>query len=148
MKIPHWLAVGWLLLGLWACVPGTSPDIRPELIQVPDALPGAQIGTDPVLTVSYPAFRLYPDGAVLPDPAGLDALEALAGWLQKQPRISWQLSVWREGDGPEERARAQKRIELLHRFFERKGMNPALWAWRQGEASDVQLRLVAPTDSP
>lgn len=148
METARYLLTLCLTLGILACAPASPPkSLAPD---APPAaqLPGATIATGPPLAVAYPATSLFPDGAVLPDAGGLDALEALAKWLKESPTSRWRIAAWLEDETPESLARAEMRLTLLQRFMTRKGLNPDLWTWEVGAPGGDQLRLVTLPGSP
>jgi len=136
-----------LVLSLQACAPSIQSGLERPLLPPPD-LPGAEINYVLPLTIIYPAAAIYPSGAVLPDPKGLSHLEALASWLQKNSTARWQVQTWVESAGETAAARAEKRRQLLIRFFERKGLNVTAWEWQEGEPGGAQLRMTMVTDAP
>ncbi|MBW2689300.1 MAG: hypothetical protein JRC99_05155 [Deltaproteobacteria bacterium] len=106
-------------------------------------MPCTVVNSAEALTVSYPAESLYRNGAVLPKEEGLACLEALADWLKNAPTDHWQMIVSGEnGQGFDPLALADKRQELLQRFFSRKGVGQDGWSWQTVTEQDLQLQLL------
>ena len=106
-------------------------------------LPCTVVNSAEALTVSYPEESLYRNGAVLPKEEGLACLEALADWLKNAPTDHWQMIVSGEnGQGFDPLALADKRQELLQRFFSRKGVGQDGWSWQTVTEQDLQLQLL------
>lgn len=159
----HLLCAGILLTGLYACAtqpgdspptatspPRTAPPAQPPPQAVRSAeLPCATVETGPPQTIRYAADSLYQPAAVLPTEAGLACLEALAGWLKGGHNERWQANVSGEdGYGFAPQALAEKRRELLVRFFSRRGIAAQDWDWQAGGQSGVQLELRRATGLP
>lgn len=142
-----------LLAGLLACAPGPSretgptekerPAARPEKAAPLDfsALTGAEIIEGPPRQIVYRPGRLYRPGAVLPLPEGLDHLEALADWLSSTTQRRWLVTVNAQGEEGvvEAQLLAEKRKELLARFFLRKGVEQGGWQWQVGTDDSATL---------
>ena len=100
------------------------------------------------LKVVYTSPSIYRRGAVLPKMEGLACLDVLADWLISRPRNTWKLSVGSEtGTGFDSQALGDKRLELLQRYFLRKGIDTSGWKWQSGSRHH-QLRLDELKDSP
>ena len=136
-----------LVISLYACAPGIQPGLERPLLP-PSGLPGAEISTAPPLTIVYSGTAIYPAGSVLPDPEGLSRLESLALWLQGNSKVIWQVRTWLESTDPDASARAEKRRQLLARYFERKGLDVTRWDWKGGDAGGAQLSLTMVTGGP
>lgn len=95
------------------------------------------------LRVTYDAQSIYRKGAVLPKREGLACLDVLVDWLKNTPKIAWQVSVGGEGaTSIEALAVADKRQELMKRYFLRKGIDITGWTWQSVRSHDFgQLRL-------
>lgn len=139
--------VGLLLTFLTACsapggpaTPTTAPDTTPQ--KVASELSAAEITAGPPQTISYPPASLYRSGAALPDDDGLKALEELAQWLNRSPESRWQgqLAV-ADGDKEQSLALANKRIELLQRFFARQGLSLEQLNWKAEAIPGPDLEL-------
>ncbi|PLX86076.1 MAG: hypothetical protein C0614_04015 [Desulfuromonas sp.] len=147
MGIVRLALLSGLVISLYACAPSIQSSIERPLLPT-SGLPGAEISAGPPLKIVYPATAIYPAGSVLPDPRGLSHLEALATWLQGNSMANWQVRSWVESTDPTATARAEKRRQLLSRFFERKGLNVTRWDWQGGEPEGAQLSLTMVTDAP
>ena len=78
----------------------------------------------------------------MPTVEGLACLDVLADWLKSKSQTPWKVSVAGETQtGFEPQALADKRRELLQRYFLRKGIDTAGWEWQSIPRSKVQLRL-------
>lgn len=138
------------LTGLCACAPpaGETPIKPAAAVQTAD-LPCASVEQGPPLLVRYAADSLYRPAAVLPTEAGLACLEALSGWLKAARGERWQATVSGEGGyGFEAQAIAEKRRELLERFFLRQGIATQGWDWQIAPQPGAQLELRQATGSP
>ncbi|MDT8422046.1 MAG: hypothetical protein RQ754_16585 [Desulfuromonadales bacterium] len=98
------------------------------------------------VTVLYAAPSLYPSGAVLPKMEGLVCLDGLVDWLSGRQQIAWKVSVGGEtGASFDPQALANKRQELLQRYFLRKGIDTSGWTWLAApgrvNGREVQLQL-------
>lgn len=152
------LIIAGLLAGLSACAPPGGPGspalehalkAPPVVRSAPGAesLSGAQVENGPPIQIVYPAGTVYAPGAVLPSPEGLAHLEALAAWLQRQSLDGWQVTATPEEGNEMGRAVAAKRLELLKRFFKRKGLVIDTWEWQVVEDGGV-LRLIRLSAAP
>jgi hypothetical protein len=146
----------WVLIivssGLFcACTPAhqaTGPD-GTEIKTVPTIaayeLPCAEVRKrflGDTLTVLYTSQDLYRRGAILPTVEGLACLDVLADWLNNKSQITWKVSVGGEAQTSfDAQALADKRQELLKRYFLRKGIDTAGWEWQSISKHRVQLRL-------
>jgi hypothetical protein len=156
---------GWQVLGsilfavlLSACAApqqaGTPPAEpreapgKPSPVVATD-LPCAKVSSTGTLTVSFPAGSIYSAGAVLPKAEGLACLEVLTDWLKGVPRSNWRLTLSGEsGQGFDPLALAEKRSELLQRYFLRKGIATEGWQWQSAADQDAQLQLTELRDLP
>lgn len=98
------------------------------------------------LTVLYASQKLYRRGAVLPKKEGLACLEVLVDWLRSTPQTTWQVSVGGEtGTRFDPQALANKRQEMLQRYFLRKGIDTTGWTWQaiagRVNGREMQLQL-------
>jgi hypothetical protein len=139
--------VGLLLIFLTACsapggpaTPTTAPETTPQ--KIVSELSAAEVTAGPPQTISYPLASLYRSGAALPDADGLNALEELAQWLNRSPESRWQgeMAVV-DGDEEQSLALANKRIELLQRFFARQGLSPEQLTWKAEATTGPELEL-------
>ncbi len=105
-------------------------------------LPCAEIRNAEALTITYTSESLYQSGAALPKMEGLACLEVLADWLQTVPDRAWQINVGgEEGYGFDPHKLAEKRQELLERFFQRKGIETSGWLWQTTPDQKRQLQF-------
>lgn len=114
-------------------------------IEVP-VLPCAEVVRTDAVTIRYEGEKIYHGGSVLPSDEGLVCLEALADWLKGAPQSRWQVTSAGEADlGFDPQALADKRQELLQRFFARRGLQEQTMEWLTlaGQGPQLQLRLVA-----
>ncbi len=172
------LFAGLLLTGLYACATpsGTAPPTQtqtkatveapaprttqppsPRTTPAPAAITARQPGDLPCAVVEagvspvirYAADSLYRPAAVLPTETGLACLETLAVWLKAGSAERWQATVAGEdGHGFTPAALAEKRRELLERFFVRKGIAAQDWDWQTTAQPGAQLELRQVTGSP
>ena len=101
--------------------------------------------TDAV-TVIYASPSIYRRGSILPTKEGLSCLENLADWLKTLPPISWQVVVGGEPGTPFDSQKiADKRLEMLQRYFVRKGIDISPWIWERVtwkvNGRELQLQL-------
>lgn len=150
-RLPHGLRLlGFILASLlYACAAPQqqrAPDIdKAPALTAPD-LACAEIMPSEPLTIRYAVGAIYRQGAVLPTTEGLTCLDSLSAWLQRQGYPNWQVTVAGETDsGFDPEALADKRQELLGRFFNRKGIETAKWTWKTIASQEVQLQF---TTSP
>ena len=137
-----------LMNPLGAYCKAETSQVKP-FIKAP-VLPCAEIKkrfvTDAV-TVIYTSPSIYGRGSVLPTREGLSCLENLAGWLKTLSPISWQVVVGGEPGTPFNAQKvADKRLEMLQRFFVRKGIDTSSWVWEtvtwrvNGRVLQLQLK--------
>ncbi len=95
-----------------------------ELRNAAVALPGAEVGADEPLTIRYPGQVIFSKGAALPL-AGVGVLDPLVAFLVGHSASRWQGTVRAaSGVSPEyDQQLAQKRAELLGRYFESRGLS-------------------------
>jgi hypothetical protein len=138
---------------LFACAPPQqtvepaepSPAVTTPTVRVTD-LPCAEINNAETVTITYPSESLYKSGAALPKMEGLACLEVLADWLQTVPDRAWKINVGGEdGHGFDPQKLAEKRQELLQRFFQRKGIDTSEWQWQKVPAREIQLQFTGLT---
>lgn len=156
MRPANWISISFFVSLLLLSPTGQIPAAASELgqgaqkpnIPVPN-LPCVEVTkryqTDAV-TLVYIAETLYDQSAILPTQQGLDCLNKLAGWLKTLPHISWQVSVGGEPVAPfSPMAVAEKRKDLLLKFFQRKGLAMTDWSWQaitwRVNGQQIQLRL-------
>lgn len=145
----------WVLVIIPFCLtlacagpPGAEGATPGSLASVPE-LPCAETRKRYVadaLTVLYPAPNLYLRGAVLPKEEGLACLDVFTDWLKNMPSTAWQVTVGGEtGTRFDPQALADKRLELLQRYFQRKGVEMAGWTWQtvawRVNGREVQLQF-------
>lgn len=137
-----------LLGALCACgmLPGPSQTTAPPVATATppgvESLPCAVVSGGEDLEIGYPAESLYLGGAVLPKGEGLACLEVLADWLKRAPQARWQIVVRGEaGHGVEPLALADRRMELLKRFFARQAVATEAWQWQAEAGPGAQLEL-------
>jgi len=166
MKCWSLLGAGLLLINLSACAPpsDTPPTpvtaatkANPAVVSAKTVLPAkrlselpcALVESGPPQVIHYAAGSLYPPTAVLPSEAGLSCLEALAGWLKSGSGERWQVTVsGEEGSVFAAQALAEKRRELLERFFVRRGLAVQSWDWQYRTEPGAQLELRRATGLP
>lgn len=109
-------------------------------------LPGAQIEKSDGggVVIRYPEQVLFADGAALPFPGGRELLDPLCDLLLLQPTLPWQGTVRvTPGTGAGlEQALAEKRVELLTRYFARRGLPAGVPALHADVAAGAPLELV------
>lgn len=107
------------------------------------ALPGAVVERqETTLTIRYPDQVLFADGAALPFPGGRELLDPLSELLLL-PAAPWQGTV-RVAPGSafgQEAALADKRVELLTRYFARRGLPAGVPALRGEVAAGAPFEL-------
>jgi hypothetical protein len=109
---------------------GAAPGSLTTIPELPCAETRKRYVTD-ALTVLYPAPELYLRGAILPTKEGLACLDVFTDWLKNVPSTAWQVTVGGEtGTHFDPQALADKRLELLQRYFLRRGIDTASWTWR------------------
>lgn len=157
MRRLHRFALGLTLL-VAACVPpasvappasgsGTAPSVTAgRFAALLAALPGAVVAQQgDLLTIRYPDQVLFATGAALPFPGGRELLDPLSDLLLSLPDGAWQGTV-RVAPGTsfgQEQLLADKRVELLARYFNRRGL-PQGVPGLHGEVADgapLELRL-------
>jgi len=148
-----------LSLSLPACAPPPAP---PQVPAAPvldvaalrleaGALPGVVIGAGEPLRLEYPGEILFAAGAALPLPGGTALLDPLAEFLLTHPEVSWTGTLRAEtGISPEyDAALAEKRRELLERYFRNKGIaaERLKLSATAGAGAPFELVLLAPAQS-
>jgi hypothetical protein len=150
--------INWLLLLLLLTACAAPPLAREQVpaavapnagAAVPDlrlaaaALPGAEVGGAEPLTIRYPGQTLFTTGAVLPLAGGTWMLDPLAVFLAEAGASRWQGTVRAvTGVSAEyDLALAQKRAELLSRYFSRRGIGPDRLTLRAEAASGPAFEL-------
>lgn len=143
MNFWRYFLAGAALLALSACAGQTGTGSRTKPSVGLANLPCAEISQAEVMTIGYPVESLYRNGAVLPTEAGLACLEALANGLNGTTPGNWLVTVSGEdGYGFDALQLADKREELLQRFFARKGVATKGWQWQVTVGQGQQLQLV------
>lgn len=143
------MACSMLLLAACAA-PLEAPQALPAELLKAEAvsLPGLAADEGEQLVLRYPAGTLFAAGAALPLAGGEEMLPPLAEWLQSHPQSRWQLRVRGDaGISPEkDLALAQKRAELLERFFRNRGLGTDRLAFvvEAGPGDTLELRLSQP----
>lgn len=151
---PYRLASLSLLLLLTACLPQTPvpPPPDPAALQAQRltlleqrllALRGASVSRDGALSVSYPGEALFAQGAALPLPGGREVLDPLSDLLLALPEGGWQGTVRASGgdSAAYDLELAQKRAELLARYFRQRGLPAGVPALRAEAAPGAPLEL-------
>jgi hypothetical protein len=101
------------------------------------------------LTVIYASDSIYRRGAVFPKMEGLACLDVLTDWLSSSPQSAWYITVGGEFDTDfDPQSLANKRQELLQRYFLRKGIDTSKWKWQSMPRRRMQLKLDELKDSP
>lgn len=143
---PGKLFLTGILLSMLAACAAPQKAVKPVKQEAP-AVPAADLDcaeivqNDPLL-LSYPAGSIYQSSAVLPKVEGMACLDKLSAWLMRIPQKRWQVVVKGEPDTAfEPQALANKRLELLQRFFLRKGLETSGWEWLATIGQDGQLQL-------
>ncbi len=134
-----------LPLFLLACAaPGPPPTIADLRTQIA-SLPGAEIGAGPELALSYPGESLFASGAALPFPGGTELLNPLADLMAAFPAVHWTGIVRAHGNitPKDDQALAEKRLELLKRFFARRGIAGERLVLTAVAADGAPLQLTA-----
>ena len=131
MKLRLTLLLFPLLLLACAAPPPPAPPAAPEVRLDPAALrneaaalPGVDVAAAEPLTLSYPGAALFAEGAVLPLPGGTAVLDPLVAFLLAHPELHWAGTV-RSGAAASQTygaELAEKRLELLARFFRGRGV--------------------------
>ena len=150
----------WVLFTIFFCLFSASfPSARaagpsevaasdPPTIAAP-ALPCAEVKkrfvTDAV-TVLYTSQNIYRNGAALPKLEGMTCLEVLVDWLKSVPQVAWQITVGGVNSSSiDPQALANKRQELLQRYFYRQGIDTSSWSWQavawRVNGKEVELQL-------
>lgn len=149
MNLWRLIFAGVALLALSACAGQTGSSSRTKPAVGLANLPCAVINQTEAMTISYQVESLYRNGAVLPTEAGLACLEALANGLNGTIQVDWQVTVSGEdGYGFDALQLAEKRQELLQRFFIRKGLGTSSWQWQVSVAQGQQLEFIELTGTP
>jgi hypothetical protein len=146
-----------LALALGACVPSpppppAAPPIDPAALRRELALlPGASVGAGEPLSLSYPGEALFAAGAALPLPGGTAVLDPLARLLVAHPQLRWTGTVRAAGGvtADYDAALAQKRLELLERYFRNRGVggDRLTLSATAGEGAPLEL-TVTPAQPP
>lgn len=146
------VAAPWLLS---ACI--AAPEPRRLANPAPDQLrarlallPGAEVSGEGVIVVRYPGESLFASGAVLPLPGGAAVLDPLADLLRSFPQLRWQGTVraGTAGHGEYDLALAEKRTELLNRYFARRGVALEQLTLRPEASSGPSLELAPEVAQP
>jgi hypothetical protein len=121
------------------------PPVDQEALRVEmQNLPRAEVGDGGIV---YPQGFLFSPGAVLFYAGGPEALEPLAAFLLKHPRIRWQGTVRAESVVSEEQALALAtvRARLLQRYLQHKGLGAGRLSLsaEAGAGPDLALRQIA-----
>ena len=123
--------------------PGSSAAVTVPFL--PCAETSMRYTTD-AITILYPPPSLFSPGAVIPEIEGLNCLDVFVEWLRGQPPTPWRIAVGGDrGTSFDPQTLAEKRQELLQRYFLRKGVDTSDWTWTavswpiNGRA--VQLKL-------
>ena len=159
MNVRWWVLITLVFGLLCACAPVPQASGSSEEVAQTNApafaiaeLPCAEVRERYIgdkLKIFYTSQSIYWRGAVLPKKEGLACLDVFAEWLKSSPQNAWRVSVGGEsGTGVDPQALADKRLELLQRYFLRKGIDTAEWEWQSMTRSVVQLRLDEIRDSP
>jgi len=130
-----------------APVPSISVD---ELAARAQALPGAQVGINGDLQIRYPGETLFSAGSILPLARGEELLEPLADFLKSTEDRPWQVRVHAAtalGEAYDQRL-ADKRLELLQRYLQRRGVAVDGFDWQSSAGSDAPLVVRLPAASP
>jgi len=142
-----------LLLLACAAPPPPAPPAVPEVRVEPAslrseaaALPGVVVAGEEPLALHYPDAALFAEGAVIPLAGGTAVLDPLVAFIVAHPQLRWTGMVRAGGAQPPEYGAelAQKRFELLERFFRRRGVAAAQLQLQAevGEGVPFELTLV------
>ena len=144
-----------LSVSLFACVaPAPPPVVRDPAVlrRQMEALPGAAVGPDETLRVSYPGEVLFAQGAALPLPGGTAVLDPLAALLVSHSEARGRVTVRArtEISAEYDRSLAQKRAELLERYFRNRGIPEGRLSFttEAGDGPPLELTLETPGDQP
>lgn len=144
-----------LSASLFACAAPAPPPVARDpavLRQQMAALPGATVGPDETLTVSYPGEVLFAQGAALPLPGGTDVLDPLAALLVSHSESRGRVTVRAQtGISAEyDQSLAQKRAELLGRYFRNRGIPDGRLSItaEAGDGPPLELTLETPGNQP
>lgn len=142
----HWLMTLGVLF-LVGCAQMAPAPQEPEVVDMQQLqarlaqLPGAEMvaGEEP-LKVRYPAGSLFTVDSVLPLPGGVGLLSPLADVLKDYPDLQWQVGVSAATERGDDfnRSLAQKRLELVRRYFNKRGLDAS------GDNFSVDLAAEAP----
>lgn len=142
---------------LFACTASLRPAapsrqmIDPHLLRSRlTLLPGAEVSAGNPPVVRYPGDSLFASGAALPLPGGTAVLDPLAEILASVPHLRWRGTVRAETEISREydHALAEKRAELLARYFAGRGIAPEQLSLIPEGAAGAPLELVPELDQP
>jgi len=155
--------MGRLLLGvavmlLYSCAPVADRETAApassfsvdELAVRAQSLPGVQVERNGGLQIHYPGETLFSAGSILPLARGEELLEPLAGFLKSAEEQPWQLRVHAAtalGEAYDQRL-ADKRLELLQRYLQRRGVAVDGFDWQSSAGRDAPLIVRLPAESP
>ncbi|AJF05412.1 hypothetical protein [Geoalkalibacter subterraneus] len=114
------------------------------------ALPGAQVERNGGLQIRYPGETLFAAGSILPLGRGEELLEPLAGFLKSTEDHPWQVRVHAAtalGEAYDQRL-ADKRLELLQRYLQRRGVAVDGFDWQSSAGKEAPLIVGLPAASP
>lgn len=151
---PCRLACLSLFLLLTACLPQKPAPPAPDpaaqqaerlnrLEQRLPALSGASVSRNGALRIAYHDGDLFAPGSALPFPGGREMLDPLSDLLLSMPDGGWQGTVRSSGgvNAAYDLELAQKRAELLARYFRARGLPEGVPALRAEAASGAMLEL-------
>ncbi|WP_221250227.1 OmpA family protein [Desulfuromonas versatilis] len=149
MNLPRLLFVPLLLL-LFSCAPprGPAPLDEAALRAQLAALPGGEAGQAGPPGIRFPGESLFPHLSALPRADEAEGLGALAALLRAHQGTSWQ-AVVRAATGVSaeyDLVLAQKRAELLERYFRKQGVDAQRLAISAEAGEGAPLEIVLRRD--
>jgi outer membrane protein OmpA-like peptidoglycan-associated protein len=121
-----------------------------ELALRAQTLPGAQVGKNGGLQIHYPGETLFAAGSILPLARGEELLEPLADFLKSSEDRPWQVRVHAAtalGEAYDQRL-ADKRLELLQRYLQRRGVAVDGFDWQSSAGREAPLIVRLPAATP
>jgi outer membrane protein OmpA-like peptidoglycan-associated protein len=152
------LLLGFAVMLLCSCAPvadreeaAPAPSFSvDELAARAQTLPGAQVEKNGGLQIRYPGETLFAAGSILPLARGEELLAPLADFLKASEDRPWQVRVHAAtalGEAYDQRL-ADKRLELLRRYLQRRGVAADGFDWQSSAGRKAPLILSLPAASP
>ncbi|MGE4342837.1 MAG: hypothetical protein AB7F20_00930 [Geoalkalibacter sp.] len=154
-----WRLLLWVaVMFLCSCAPvAERAEVAPapsfsidELAVRAQALPGAQVEKNGGLQIHYPGETLFAAGSILPLARGEELLEPLADFLKSSEDRPWQVHVHAAtalGEAYDQRL-ADKRLELLQRYLQRRGVAVDGFDWQSSAGREAPLIVRLPAATP